>query len=79
MERKEFLELCQRVSVLPDSVIGKQRIPLKLLVECDGIRYYPLKLTIWFENGKPQQTAILHDLKSKSIVDCQLVKVERVF
>lgn len=79
MERKEFLELCQRVSVLPDSVIGKQRIPLKLQVEYNGAKYYPLKYVLWFKDGKPQHSAVLHDIKSKSTVTCPINKVERVF
>ena len=79
MERKEFLELCQRVSALPDSVIGKQRIPLKLLVEYNGAKYYPLKYVLWFKDGKSQHSAVLHDLKSKSTVTCPVDRVERVF
>ena len=42
MNRKQFLEICQRVSVLPDDVRGvKRNITPDLTVNFDCMRFYP--------------------------------------
>lgn len=67
VERKRYLELCQKNSVYEKSV----------LVLHDGTEYYPQKIQVWFDKkGKTKNTAILLDKKSNSVVHC---RVEEVF
>lgn len=67
MERKRYLELCQRNAVYEKSV----------LVLYDGNEYYPQKIQVWFDKkGKTKNTAILLDKNLNSVVHC---KVEEVF
>ena len=78
MERKKFLEMCQRVAVLPSGILGvKQGVPEELTVVYGGIRYYPVAYEISFnDKGETLHTAILHDLKINGIVNCNLERVE---
>lgn len=76
MNRKLYLELCQKVSVLKSGVLGiKENVPDDLKVMCRGIIYYPVSYELSFDNGQPTHTAILHDLHSNSITKCNLEKV----
>lgn len=78
MERKEFLVLCQKVSACPVGVYGiKQQIPPDTIVLYSKISFYPVGCKITFRDGKPIYTAILHDLRANSVVECELEKVER--
>ena len=79
MKRAEFLNMCQRVAVLPSGVLGiKQDVPQDLLVEFKGLNYYPDAYKLSFDkNGNAVHTAILHDLKTNSIVNCDLHKVKK--
>lgn len=77
MDRKQFLELCQRVSVLSDDVSGvKRNITPDLIVNFDCMRFYPVGYQITFNQGKIKHTAILHDLRCASIIYCDLGKVK---
>ena len=77
MDRKQFLEICQRVSVLPDDVSGvKRNITPDLIVNFDCMRFYPVGYQITFNQGKIKHTAILHDLRCASIIQCDLEKVK---
>lgn len=76
MERNRFLKTCQKVSMLKDGISGiKQNVPDELLVKVNNIIYYPLKFEMSFKKGETQNIAILHDLKSNSIVSVNLEKV----
>ena len=78
IERKTYLEMCQKVAVLPSGVLGiKERVPDELKVIYDGVVYYPLSLEISFDkDGKVINTAILHSLTANSIIERNLRSVE---
>lgn len=66
MERKRYLELCQKNSVYKNSVV----------VLVGDVEYYPQKIQVWFdEKGKTKNTAILLD-KNKNSILCE--KLENV-
>ena len=78
MQRTEYLELCQKVSVLPERICGiKDKVPVELLVIYNGITYYPEKYTLSFDKGQPIHTAILHDLYANAITEAKLERVKR--
>lgn len=78
MQRTEYLELCQKVSVLSDRICGiKNKVPIELLVVYNGITYYPEKYTLSFEKGHPIHTAILHDLYANAITEAKLERVKK--
>ena len=67
MERKRYLELCQRNAIYPKSVI----------VEYNGGDYYPVSLMIWFNSsGETQNTAKLIDKNCHSETHCRLSEVK---
>ena len=76
MDRTEYLQLCQKVSMLKSGLCGiKQNVSAELLVKHNGIVYYPQAYELSFDNGKTQHKAILHDLKTNSITYADLGKV----
>lgn len=78
MDRKLYLELCQKVSVLKNGICGiKENVPDELKVIYNGIAYYPVSYELSFDNGKPTHTAILHDLKVNSITSADLENVKK--
>ena len=78
IERNEFLQLCQKVSVLKNGICGiKENVPDELKVIYNGIAYYPVSYELSFDNGKPTHTVILHDLKANSITRADLGKVTK--
>lgn len=78
MDRKEFLQICQRVSVLLETTMHiKTAIPPELTVLYEGIQFYPVGYEMSFKQGISQHTAILHDMKSNNIVKVKLERVER--
>lgn len=74
IERKEYLEMCQKVSVLPGGIFGiKQNVPDDLKVVYDGIAYYPVSLDIRFDKyGRVINTAIIHSLRANSVIERNL-------
>jgi hypothetical protein len=64
-DRKRYLEMCQINSASPKSVV----------VEYKGIRYYPEKLVVWFNNGKPKNTARMTAVVGTSGIECDLLEV----
>ena len=65
MERKLYLELCQR-----------QAMKGGVLVEYDGAVYQPYAYELKFkQDGKIKQTAILKEPKANCIVYCRLEDV----
>lgn len=79
MDRKLYLELCQKVSVLKNGVCGiKENVPEELMVVYNGIKYYPLAYELSFDDkGNVKHTAILHDLYANSITSAELERVEK--
>ena len=76
MDRKLYLELCQKVSVLKNGVCGiKQNVPDELKVTVGGFVYYPVAYILSFENGMPTHTAVLHDLGTNSVKEAKLKEV----
>lgn len=78
MDRKLYLELSQKVSVLKNGICGiKENVPDELKVIHNGIEYYPISYELSFNNGKPTHTAILHDLHTNSITNASLERVTK--
>ena len=78
MNRKEYLELCQKASALPETTMHmKAQIPPELTVLYNGIQFYPIGYEMTFKQGISQHTAILHDMKAHSVIYADLEKVER--
>ena len=78
MNRKLYLELCQKVSVLKDGVLGiKQNVPDELKVVHKGIVYYPVAYELSFLDGQPNHTAVLHSLYANGITKCNLERVKQ--
>ena len=76
MDRAKFLEMCKEVAVLPEGVGGMKKVPSKLHLKYNGMTFYPIGYKLTFtKDGKPSHTAILHDLKTHSILECNLLKV----
>lgn len=79
IDRKEFLQICQKVSVLPETTMHiKTKIPPELTVLYEGIQFYPTGYEMTFKQGISQHTAILHDMKQHSVIYVDLKKVERM-
>lgn len=78
MQRNDYLQVCQKVSMLKSEVCGiKENVPDDLKVIYNGIIYYPVAYELSFNNGKTQHTAILHDLKANSITSADLEAVTK--
>ena len=76
MDRAKFLEMCKKVAVLPKGVGEVKAVPLELRLKFNDMTFYPIGYKLTFtKDGKPSHTAILHDLKVNSIIDCDLLKV----
>ena len=78
IDRREYLEMCQKVSVLPGGIFGiKQSVPDDLKVVFNGIVYYPVAYELSFDKGQTVHKAILHDLKANSITYADLNRVDK--
>ena len=78
MDRKLYLELCQKVSVLKNGVCGiKENVPDDLKVVHNGVVYYPVAYELSFDKGQPKHTAILHDLSANSVTHADLERVRK--
>ena len=80
MERKEFLEMCQKVAIVKNSLCcDKQQELSKLKVVANECEYYPAAYELKFDkNGNAVHTAVLHDLKAKSVTYYPLEGVKKV-
>lgn len=66
MERKRYLELCQKYAMGQD-----------IKVKYNGALYRPWKYELGFDNkGQSIHTAILYDINANSIVYCKLRDVK---
>lgn len=79
MDRKIYLELCQKVSVLKNGICGiKENVPDELTVVYNGIKYYPAAYELSFDDkGNVRHTVILHDMKANSVTHADLQRVSR--
>lgn len=79
MERKPYLELCQRCAVLPDGPMHtKKHLTDSHKVVVDGNVYYPYAYKLTFDStSKAVHTAILHDLNANSIIEVPLERVSK--
>lgn len=68
MERKKYLELMQANSVYPKSIV----------LEYKGVRYYPEKLVVWFENGIVKNSARMRAVVGTSAIECDLSEITRL-
>ena len=76
MERTKYLKMCKRVAVLPNGIGGMKKVPPELHLKYKDMTFYPIGYKLTFtKDGKPSHTAILHDLKTHSILECDLLKV----
>lgn len=76
MDREKFLDMCKKVAVLPEGIGGVKKVPKELHLKYKGMTFYPIGYKLAFtKDGKPSHTAILHDLKTHSILECDLLKV----
>lgn len=78
IDRAEFLQMCQKCSILPSGICGvKQNVPDELKAVHNGIVYYPVAYELSFDKGQPKHTAILHDLKANSVTHANLERVRK--
>lgn len=76
MDRAEYLQKCQKVSMLRSGLCGiKENVPPELLVKHNGIIYYPQAYELSFNKGVTVHKAILHDLKANAITYADLSKI----
>lgn len=67
MERKRYLQLCQKRAV------GEKDV----FVIYEGVEYIPISLSIWFnKKGETQNTAVLRDLNGKTFVNCRVIDID---
>ena len=70
IERKKFLELCQRNAVYPDSVeVAFHDLP--------NVFYNPISLNIWFDKkGVARNTAVIKQVGTQSVIYADLFKLD---
>lgn len=77
MDRAKFLDMCKRVAVLPAGIGGVKKVPPELHLKYKDMTFYPVGYKLGFaKDGTPTHTAILHDLNTNSILECNLLKVK---
>lgn len=78
MDRTEFLQMAQKVSMLKSGICGiKENVPDELKVVHNGFVYYPVAYELSFDKGQPKHTAILHDLSANSVTHADLERVRK--
>ena len=78
MDRAEFLQMCQKVSMLKSGICGiKENVPDELKVVHNGIVYYPVAYQLSFDKGQTRHIALLHDLIANSITQANLERVNK--
>lgn len=68
MTRNEYLQMCQKASVLPEGVLGiKKDVPDELKVRYNNNIYYPLAYMLSFDlKGNATHHCVLHAIESNS-------------
>lgn len=78
MHRTDFLQICQKVSMLKNGICGiKENVLDDLKVVHNGIVYYPVAYELSFDKGQTVHKAILHDLKANSVTYAELERVTK--
>jgi hypothetical protein len=80
MERKLFLDLCQKYAVLAPFIKVDENIdiPEDLLVCCDGFLYYPVAYKLMFNpDGSVMHIAVLKERNANCIREVELGKVAK--
>ena len=78
IERAEFLQMCQKVSMLKNGVCEiKEKIFDDLKVVYNDIVYYPIGYELHFEMGQTKNIAILHDLNANSTTHADLERIDK--
>ena len=78
IDRKLYLELCQKVSMLKSGICTiKENVPDDLKVIYNGIAYYPVAYQLSFDKGQTKHSALLHDLNANSITQANLERVQK--
>lgn len=78
IERNEFLQMCQKISMLKSGICGvKENVPDELKVVHNGIVYYPVAYELSFDKGETVHTVVLHDLNTNSITQANLERVNK--
>ena len=76
IDRKLFLEMCQRCAVLPKIAGIAVDVPHELRVTWNGADYYPVGYELFFgSDGRTIQSAVLHDMKANSVVRVDFAEV----
>lgn len=76
MDRKQYLEMCCECSKLPREVKNiPAHVPDNLIINHNGMRFYPVQYVLSYENGRTKHYAILHDLKADSVTQVDLEKL----
>lgn len=78
MNRTEFLQMCQKVSILKSGICGiKENVPDELKVVHNGIVHYPVAYQLSFDEGQTRHIALLHDLNANSMTQANLERVSK--
>lgn len=79
IDRKEYIEMCQKCAVLPRGVFGVAlNVPDVLKVVHGGIAYYPKAYYLDFdEHGTPEHFAVIHDLNQHGVIYAPLENIKR--
>lgn len=78
MDRKRFLDLCQKYAVLSPHIKSDSGIdiPGDLLVGCDGFIYYPVAYKLSFDaDGAVVHIAVLKERHANCIREVELKRV----
>ena len=77
IDRKMFIEMCQKCAVLPKVAGVVSDVPKELTVLWKGTKYYPVGYEVFFGNdGRVVQSAIIHDMKANSVIRARFEDVE---
>ena len=78
MDRKVYLDLCQKYAVLLPYIREDKNIdiPEDMLVKCDNFTYYPVAYKLMFNSeGKVIHIAVLKERNANCIREVELGKV----
>ena len=80
MDRTEFFEMAQKVSVYTNRCRDLSKPLLEdCVVQYKKIKYYPQFIQVGYdEQGKTMNIAILHDLKANSVTYADLERIDKV-
>lgn len=80
MDRTEFFEMAQKVSVYTNRCRDLSKPLLEdCVVQYKEIKYYPQFIQVGYdEQGKVMNIAILHDLKANSVTYADLERIDKI-